>query len=289
MREFGFLSGRCAQVAAAASGLAVALAALPAKAGQPTPWGLGFQEAASPSMESVRWFHDSILMPVITVITLFVLGLILYVVWRFREGRNPEPSRTTHNTPIEILWTAVPTVILVLIAIPSFRILYETDRIEQADMTLKTIGRQWYWSYEYPDHGGLEFDSSLIPDDEIDPAKGQVRQLSVDNPVYVPVGRNIRILFTASDVLHAWALPAAGVKVDNVPGRVNETWMRIDRPGTYYGQCSELCGAGHGYMPIEVRAVPQEEFDAWVVRAREQFARDDGHGRTRLAGLTSGR
>lgn len=259
----------------AAPGAAVLLSGMAAggaSAGQPEPWGLGFQEAVTPTMHNIAWFHDIILLPVITIITLFVLGLMGYAIWRFRESRNPEPSRTTHNTLIEVLWTAIPTVILVLIAIPSFRIMYENDRIEQADMTLKTIGRQWYWSYQYPDHGDFEFDSNMIPDEEIDLSKNQVRQLSVDNPVYVPVNKNIRVLFTSSDVLHAWALPAAGIKLDNVPGRVNETWMRIEKEGVYYGQCSELCGTGHGYMPIEVRAVSQEEFDAWVEKMRKEYA-----------------
>ena len=238
----------------------------------PVEWALGFQEPVTPTMESIAWFHDIVLFPLITVITLFVVGLMGYAMWRFRESRNPVPTRTTHNTLVEVLWTAIPTVILVLIAIPSFRIMYENDRIEQADLTLKTIGRQWYWSYQYPDHGDFEFDSNIIPDEEIDASKGQVRQLSVDNPVYLPVNKNIRILFTSSDVLHAWALPAAGIKLDNVPGRINETWMRIEKEGVYYGQCSELCGTGHGYMPIEVHAVSQEDFDAWVEKAREEYA-----------------
>ena len=244
-------------------------------------------------MRNIVWFHDIVLLPLITVITLIVMCLMGYAMWRFRASRNPEPSRRTHNTMIEVLWTAIPTVVLVLLAIPSFRIMYENDRIEQADMTLKTIGRQWYWSYQYPDHGDFEFDSNMIPDEEIDPAAGQVRQLSVDNPVYLPVNKNIRVLFTSSDVLHAWALPAAGVKLDNVPGRVNETWMRIEKPGVYYGQCSELCGTGHGYMPIEVRAVSQEEFDAWVAKAREEYAQadetPDGAPELRLAGLAAAR
>ena len=276
-----------------AAALLSGMAAGGASAGQPEPWGLGFQEAVTPTMENIVWFHDIILLPVITVISLFVLGLMAFVIFRFRESRNPEPTRTTHNTLIEVLWTAIPTLILVLIAIPSFQIMYENDRIEQADMTLKTIGRQWYWSYQYPDHGDFEFDSNIVPDEEIDPSKGQVRQLSVDNPVVVPVNRNIRVLFTSSDVLHAWALPAAGIKLDNVPGRVNETWMRIEKEGVYYGQCSELCGTGHGYMPIEVHAVSQEEFDAWVEKARKEYAEAGGappdEAPVRVASLTDAR
>ena len=276
-----------------AAALLSGMAAGGASAGQPEPWGLGFQEPVTPTMENIAWFHDIILLPLITVISLFVLGLMGYAIFRFRESRNPEPSRTTHNTLIEVLWTAIPTVILVVIAIPSFQIMYENDRIEQADMTLKTIGRQWYWSYQYPDHGDFEFDSNIIPDEEIDTAKGQVRQLSVDNPVVVPVNKNIRVLFTSSDVLHAWALPAAGIKLDNVPGRINETWMRIEKEGTYYGHCSELCGTGHGYMPIEVRAVSQEKFDAWVEQARKEYAKAGDapaeEAPVRIASLTDAR
>ena len=280
----------------AAFGAAVLLSCLAAgsaSAGQPEPWGLGFQDAVTPTMHNIVWFHDVILLPVITIITLFVVGLMGYAMWRFRESRNPVPSRTTHNTLVEVLWTAIPTVILVLIAIPSFRIMYENDRIEQADLTLKTIGRQWYWSYQYPDQGDFEFDSSIVPDEEIDASKGQLRQLSVDNPVYLPVNKNIRVLFTSSDVLHAWSLPAAGIKLDNVPGRINETWMRIEKEGVYYGQCSELCGTGHGYMPIEVRAVSQEDFDAWVEKAREEYAKAGDapadETQVRVASLTAAR
>ena len=259
----------------AAPGAAVLLSGMAAggaSAGQPEPWGLGFQEAVTPTMENIAWFHDIILLPVITIITLFVLGLMGYAIWRFRESRNPEPSRTTHNTLIEVLWTAIPTVILVLIAIPSFRIMYENDRIEQADMTLKTIGRQWYWSYQYPDHGDFEFDSNMIPDEEIDlskepgsPALGGQPGLCAgeqEHPGAVHLlGRAARL-----------GAAGRGHQARQCAGRVNETWMRIEKEGVYYGQCSELCGTGHGYMPIEVRAVSQEEFDAWVEKMRKEYA-----------------
>lgn len=244
----------------------------PAFAQGPRNWQLGLPEPASPTAELINSFHDGLLV-VITVISIFVLGLLLYVSWRFREKRNPNPSTTTHNTTIEILWTVIPIMILIGIAIPSFRLLYFADRTQEADMTLKIIGNQWYWSYEYPDHGNFAFDANLVPDDEIKP--GQKRLMDTDNPVVVPVGKKVRLLMTATDVLHAWAISSVGVRLDTVPGRINETWMQIDRPGTYYGFCSELCGAGHAYMPIMVKAVPQAEFDAWVVKAKKEFARAD--------------
>ena len=261
----------------AAPGAAVLLSGMAAggaSAGQPEPWGLGFQEAVTPTMENIAWFHDIILLPLITVITLFVLGLMAYVVFRFRESRNPEPSRTTHNTLIEVLWTAIPTVILVLLAIPSFRIMYENDRIEQADMTLKTIGRQWYWSYQYPDHGDFEFDSNIIPGRGDRPLQGPAAPAFGGQPgLSAGEPRTSGCCSPRPTCSTPGALPAAGIKLDNVPGRVNETWMRIEKEGVYYGQCSELCGTGHGYMPIEVRAVSQEAFDAWVAKAREEYAK----------------
>lgn len=244
----------------------------PAFAQGPRNWQLGLPEAASPTAELIGDFHD-LLLVIITVISIFVLGLLLYVSWRFREKRSPTPTTTTHNTTIEILWTVIPIMILIGIAIPSFRLLYFADRTQEADMTLKIIGNQWYWSYEYPDHGNFTFDANLVPDDELKP--GQKRLMETDNPVVLPVGKNVRLLMTATDVLHAWAVTTFGVRLDTVPGRINETWVRVDKPGTFYGFCSELCGAGHAYMPIMVKAVPQAEFDAWVMKAKKEFARAD--------------
>ncbi len=252
-----------ASIAARAAGAAAIVAGLsaPAFAQMAVPWQLGMQEAATPVAQQIHDLHN-LLLVIITAITLFVLGLLIYVVVRFNAKANPTPSRTTHNTTIEVLWTVVPVLILVGIAIPSFRLLYYQDRHPAPDMTLKVTGHQWYWSYEYPDHGNIAFDSLMIPEDQLKP--GQPRLLEVDNRVVVPVDTNIRVLLTAADVLHAWAVPAFGIKTDTVPGRLNETWFRVERPGVYYGQCSELCGVNHGFMPIAVEAVSKAEFEKWV-------------------------
>ena len=241
-------------------------------AGIARPWQMGTQEPMSPVMEMVDGFHDFLLV-IITVIALFVLVLLLYVAVRFNEKANPVPSKTTHNSLLEVLWTVIPVIILVVIAVPSFKLLYYQDRIENADMTLKVIGHQWYWSYEYPDHGNFGFDSVLVPEDELE--EGQPRLLAVDNKVVLPVDTNIRLLYTSEDVIHAWAIPALIQKIDAVPGRTNENWMRINKEGTYYGQCSELCGVNHGFMPIVVEAVSKEAFTEWVKKAKEKFASTD--------------
>lgn len=199
-----------------------------------------------------------------------VVALLLYVAFRFREGRNPVPSRTTHNTALEVVWTLAPTLILVAIAVPSFHTLYAVDRISEADLTIKATGFQWYWGFEYPDNGGLVFDSLPVADEDLEP--GQPRLLQADNALVVPLGARVRLLTTAADVIHAFAVPAFGVKLDAVPGRTNETWFQATREGTFYGQCSELCGTGHYDMPIMVRVLPQAEFDDWLREAREQFA-----------------
>lgn len=238
--------------------------------GGPVDWQIGFRPAASPTAEEIHWFNDVILLPLIIAIVVFVMALLVYVMWRFSEKRNPTPSKTTHNTAIEVLWTAVPLMMLFIIAIPSFKLLYFADRVEEADMTLKATGLQWYWSYQYPDHGGFEFDAYMVPDEDLQ--EGQKRLLDTDNAVVLPVDTNIRLLITASDVLHSFALPAMGIKLDAVPGQVNETWVRINEEGTYYGQCSELCGTGHSYMPIMVKAVSKAAFEDWVAEAQEEFA-----------------
>jgi cytochrome c oxidase subunit II len=241
-----------------------------AVAAQPEPWQLGFQPAATSVMERIVSFHD-LLLWIITLISLFVLGLLAYVCLRFRASRAATPSRRTHHTVLEIAWTAVPVLILVVIAIPSFKLLYYQDTVPDADLTIKAIGHQWYWSYEYPDNGNFTFDAYLVADDDLQP--GQLRLLTTDTRIVLPVDTTIRVLVTATDVLHAWAMPAFGVKIDAVPGRINETWFRIDQPGTYYGQCSELCGDYHGYMPIMIEAVSKDEFEAWTEQAQEEFAR----------------
>ena len=242
-----------------------------ALADKPRPWQMGFQDAASPIMEQIGAFHN-IMLVVITLIVLFVLGLLVYVMIRFKAARNPTPSKVTHNTVVEVLWTVVPVIILVLIAIPSFKLLYAQKVIPEAEMTVKAIGLQWYWTYEYQDHGDLTFDAIMIPDEDIQ--EGQLRLLETDNRLVLPVQTNIRILVTADDVLHAWAIPAFGIKMDAVPGRINETWVRIEREGVYYGQCSELCGIYHGFMPITVEAVSKEAFAEWVEKAKEEFAEE---------------
>lgn len=235
-----------------------------------TPWQTGLQEPATSVMERVTSFHDMMLW-IITAIVLFVLVLLVYACWRFAEARNPVPSRRSHHTLLEVMWTAVPVLILVIVAIPSFKLLYYMDVVPKTDMTIKAIGRQWYWSYEYPDHGNFTFDAYMIADADLQP--GQRRLLETDNRLVVPVGTNIRIQTTAGDVLHSWAMPQFGIKIDAVPGRLNEQWFNVAEPGTYYGQCSELCGVNHGFMPIAIEAVTKEQFEAWVQEAQTKFAR----------------
>lgn len=252
-----------------------------ASAGKPRNWQMGFQDAATPTMERITEFHD-LLLWITTAITVFVLLLLLYVMYRFSERRNPTPTKTTHNTLLEVMWTTIPVIILVIIAIPSFKLLYFADRVEDAEMTIKAVGHQWYWSYEYPDHGNFTFDALMVADEDIE--EGQTRLLEADNFVVLPVNTKIRLLVTAGDVLHSFAVPAFGIKLDANPGQVNETWMEITREGTYYGQCSEICGVGHSYMPIAVKAVSKEEFAQWVEEAKKEFARvDEPDARTDLA------
>ncbi len=227
----------------------------------PVPWQINFQEPASPIMHEIYNFHHLLLI-IITAITIFVLGLLLYICVRFRASRNPVPSKTSHNTVIEIIWTAVPVLILVFIAIKSFPLIYKEAEAPDAQMTIKVLGSQWFWTYEYPDHGGFTFDSYMVEDKDLKP--GQIRLLEVDNRIVVPVDTVIRVQMTAADVIHSWAIPALGVKKDAVPGRLNETWFKAEKPGVYYGQCSELCGVKHGFMPIAVEAVSKEQFAAWV-------------------------
>ncbi len=264
----------------AATAWSTTFGAAAANAGQPVPWQVDFQEAATPVMAQVQDFNTTISV-VIVVINWFVIALLVYVMWRFSAKRNPTPSKTTHNTLIEVVWTVAPMLILIIVAVPSLRLLYFQDRAVDAEMTIKAVGHQWYWTYEYPDHGGFEFDALMIADDEIGP--GQVRLLETDNRIVVPVDTSVRLLVTATDVIHAWTVPSFGVKVDAVPGRLSETWFRIEREGVYYGQCSELCGVYHGFMPIAVEAVSKEAFADWVEKARVEFARDDAPARVAQA------
>ena len=248
--------------------------------GEPHPWQIWHQAPASPVMQMMDWFHH-LLVWIMVAICALVLVLIAVVVVRFNARRNPVPSRTSHNTLIEVVWTVVPVIILVVIAVPSFRLLYFGDHVREADMTLKITGRQWYWDYEYPDQGNFTFSSIMIPEDQIKP--GQRRLLEVDNRVVLPVDTTVRLLVTAGDVIHSFGLPAFGLKEDGVPGRLHESWVRIDKEGVYYGQCSEICGTGHGYMPIAIEAVSKDRFAHWVEQARKQFARSDAVPPTEVA------
>jgi len=261
-------------------------------------WGMGLQRAASPTMERIGDFHTMMLY-VITLITLFVMALLLYVIIRFNRRSNPTPSRTTHNTLIEVVWTVAPVIILALIAIPSLKLLYFADRVENPDLVIKAVGRQWYWRYEVPEQeykgqtiGGFAFDSYMKG--EADLQDGDVRLLSVDNPLSLPVGAKVQVLVTAGDVLHNFAMPSLGLKLDAVPGRLNETWTLINPEFAgerFFGQCSELCGANHAYMPIEIRAVDDAGFMAWASKAKEEFepletAEIAPRANARLAALT---
>lgn len=255
----------------APAGVLMLLAGLPAtaRAGQPVEWQIGFQKPVTPLAEQANGFHD-LLLVIITAIVVFVLALMVWVVLRYNAKANPTPSRNAHNTVLEVAWTIVPVLILLVIAIPSFRLLYAQYDFPKADLTIKTTGHQWYWSYNYPDHGGFNFDSLMVEDADLKP--GQPRLLAVDNEVVVPVNKVVHLLVTADDVLHNWAMPAFGVKMDAVPGRVARVWFQATETGVYYGQCSELCGERHAYMPIAVRVVTDAEFATWVEGAKQRFA-----------------
>lgn len=230
------------------------------RADHPRPWQMYYQEPVTPVMENLYDFH-LMLLYIEGAIVFIVASLLIYVIFRFRASKQKTPSKTAHNTLLEVIWTTIPVLILVFIAFPSFRLLYMMDVTPKADLTIKAIGNQWYWTYEYPDHD-IKFDSNMIPDNEI---KGdQLRLFEVDNRVIVPTGTTVRLITTSADVIHSWAVPAFGVKRDSVPGRLNETWFNVKKEGVYYGQCSELCGVKHGFMPIVVQAVSPAKFAEWV-------------------------
>ncbi len=235
-----------------------------AELGQPAPWEYKLQGSASPVMDNITSFHN-FLTVLITVITLFVLALLAIVMVKFNAKANPVPSRTTHNTLIEVAWTLIPVLILVSIAVPSFRLMFEELDIPKADLTIKATGKQWYWSYAYPDNGKFEFDSLMAENK-------QPRLLGVDNEMVVPVNKVIRIETTGADVIHSFAVPAFGIKIDAIPGRLNETWFKATKTGMYYGQCSQLCGKDHAFMPIAVRVVSDQDFAAWIEDAKKKFA-----------------
>jgi cytochrome c oxidase subunit II len=254
--------------------------------GQPSSWALGLQEAASPVMVDINWFHN-ILLGIITAITAFVLILLLVVMVRFNARANPNPSRTTHNAVIEVAWTILPVVILVAIAVPSFRLLFLQLDPPKADLTVKATGKQWYWSYNYPDNGNFEFDSILVADKELKP--GQPRLLTVDNEMVVPVNKVVHVLVTGADVIHSFAVPSFGIKIDAVPGRLNDTWFKATSEGRFHGQCSELCGKDHAFMPITVRVVNDAEFTAWVAQEKKNAGLDRASPTTVAAAGATGR
>ena len=267
MPVFSRLSTYAVTIGALLGSAATALAA----PGQPSSWALGLQEAASPVMADITWFH-SFLLVLITAITVFVLALLLIVMIRFNARANPTPSRTTHNALIEVVWTIAPVVILLAIAVPSFRLLFLELDAPKADLTVKATGKQWYWSYNYPDNGNFEFDSILVEDKDLKP--DQPRLLTVDNEMVVPVNKVVHVLVTGADVIHSFAVPSFGIKIDAVPGRLNDTWFKATSEGRFHGQCSELCGKDHAFMPITVRVVNDAEFAAWVAQEKKNAGLD---------------
>lgn len=258
--------------------LRVVLSALPlmgvaqASDWQVRDWQMGMQAPASPVMERLVQFHFELLI-IITAICMLVAGLLIYVMVRYNHRANPVPTKTQHNTPLEIMWTLVPVIILVIIAIPSFKLLYYEANIPKPDVTVQAIGHQWYWTYAYPKDGGFQFDSNMLQDAAAK-EQGKPRLLGTDNPLVVPVNKNIEVITTGADVIHSWSVPAFGVKMDAIPGRLNRTWFKATREGTFYGQCSELCGANHAFMPIEVKVVSVAAYRAWLAEAKQKFATD---------------
>jgi cytochrome c oxidase subunit 2 len=243
-----------------------------AAAGHPVAGQIGMQDAVTPIAQEINFFYNVILTPVIVIISVFVLGLLVWVSYRFSEKRNPIPSRTTHNVILEVAWTVVPVMILVVIAIPSFRLLTHQLTLPDAAVTVKATGKQWYWTYDYPQDqgGGFEFDSTLKSDKELQP--DELRQLAVDNEAVVPVGKVVRVQVTSTDVIHSFTVPSFGIRIDAVPGRLNETWFKAEREGVYYGQCSKICGKDHAYMPIAFRVVSEAQYAAWLAEAKKKFA-----------------
>jgi cytochrome c oxidase subunit II len=271
-------------LAVSAAALLVPAGAALAGLGQPTPWQIGLQESASPVMDDVIAFHTYILW-FITGITTFVLALLVTVMVKFNAAAHPTPSRTTHNTLLEVLWTVIPVVILVFIALPSFRYLFIQLNTPPADLTVKATGVTWNWKYDYPDNGDFEFDSLMLPEKELKP--GQPRLLSVDNEMVVPVNKVIRMQVTGFDVIHSFTVPSFGIKIDAIPGRLNETWFKATKEGWYYGQCSELCGKDHAFMPIAVRVVSEAEFATWVEAAKKKFASHEAPTNIATANLSA--
>ena len=252
--------------------------------GQPSPWQFGLQQSATPVMDNIIWFHDFLLY-IITAIAAFVLVLLLIVMVRFNARSHPTPSRTTHNTLLEVAWTTIPIMILLVIAVPSFKLLFFQLIPPPAELTVKATGKQWYWSFSYPDNGGFEFDSAMVKEESL--KQDQPRLLAADTEMVVPVNKNVHVLTTGADVIHSFAVPSFGIKIDAIPGRINETWFKATREGIFYGQCSELCGRDHAFMPINVRVVSEQAFAAWVADAKKKYAMKD-NARINLAAAQSG-
>jgi cytochrome c oxidase subunit 2 len=267
MKLFSRLTGIAAVAAALLAGASTAFAGL----GEPSPWQIGMQEPATPVMQDITDFHNFLLW-IITAITVFVLALLLIVIVRFNARANPTPSRTTHNTPLEVMWTIVPVVILATIAVPSFRLLFLQLEVPKPDLTVKVTGKQWFWTYAYPDKGNFQFDSLMVADKDLKP--GQPRLLAVDNEMVVPVNKVVHVLVTGADVIHSFNVPSFGIRIDAIPGRINDTWFKATKQGVFYGQCSELCGKDHSFMPIAVHVVSEADFDAWLAKAKQEFAAD---------------
>ena len=268
MKVFSRLTAIAVTAGVLVGSAGVALAGL----GQPSPWQLGLQGSATPVMDDITSFHDFLLW-LIAAISAFVLVLLLIVIVRFNARANPVPTRTTHNTVLEVMWTIIPVIILASIAVPSFRLLFLELDVPKADLTVKATGKQWFWSYAYPDNGNFEFDSLMVAEKDLKP--GQPRLLTVNNEMVVPVNKVVHVLVTGADVIHSFAVPSFGVRIDAIPGRLNDTWFKSTKEGTFYGQCSELCGKDHSYMPIVVHVVSDAEFTAWVAQAKQKFAGND--------------
>ena len=265
MKVFSRLTAIAATVAALLASAGAAFAAM----GRPTPWQMGLQDAATPVMAEIAGFHDFLLW-IIAAISVFVLALLVIIIFRFNERANPTPSRTTHNTPIEVIWTIVPVIILAVIAVPSFRLLFVELDVPNPDLTIKATGKQWYWSYAYPDNGNFEFDSLMVAEKDLKP--GQPRLLTADSQMVVPVNKVVHVLVTGADVIHSFTVPSFGIRIDAVPGRINDTWFKATVEGTFYGQCSELCGKDHSFMPIMVQVMKQDDFNTWVAAAKQKYA-----------------
>jgi cytochrome c oxidase subunit 2 len=271
-----------ARLSAGAIGLGMALGGTSARAQVPHPWQMGLQAAHSPVQQHIQSLN-SLVLAIIVVITIFVAGLLCYVVYRYDTTRNPVAGKFSHNSTLEVAWTAIPVLILVVIAIPSFRLVYYEDRTNDAYMTVKVTGHQWYWEYTYPDAKGLHFDSYMVQDGDLKGEQTALRHLAVDNQLVVPAGKNIRILTTSADVIHSFFIPSLGVQRYAIPGRTIETWFRVDEPGDYYGECNQICGTNHSVMPISVHAVSEDAFKAWLAAAPAKFNNASLDGNTRLA------